>query len=223
MTVDIPTRPGCCGPFRATTNSATDETRSLRAPPRQLCRRPHPRCPRLPSTRRLRRLDRASRPNQPIRRRLYSIAGQPPSLLGLAPGCPFAPRCTHRMERCWNERPPLFTVSATHASACWLEAVAEVGSTVKVFASPGPDSAASPDAGIRGAEVTELGDSRAPERAPSDARAGSSTDGLAVMEHVVKHFPVQGPRRIGAEREVVHAVDDVSLSVRRGETLGRRR
>jgi oligopeptide/dipeptide ABC transporter ATP-binding protein len=40
------------------------------------------------------------------------------------------------------------------------------------------------------------------------------------MEHVVKHFPVGGPRRIGAEREVVHAVDDVSISVRRGETLG---
>jgi oligopeptide/dipeptide ABC transporter ATP-binding protein len=40
------------------------------------------------------------------------------------------------------------------------------------------------------------------------------------MEHVVKHFPVEGPRRLGAEHEVVHAVDDVNLSVRRGETLG---
>jgi oligopeptide/dipeptide ABC transporter ATP-binding protein len=94
-------------------------------------------------------VDAATRPGEPtqppIRRRLYSIAGQPPSLLGLAPGCPFAPRCTHRMERCWNERPPLFTVSATHASACWLEAVAEVATAVKVFASPGPDSATSPD------------------------------------------------------------------------------
>jgi peptide/nickel transport system ATP-binding protein len=57
----------------------------------------------------------------PIRRRLYSIAGQPPSLLGLAPGCPFAPRCTLRMERCGMERPPLFRVSATHSSSCWLE------------------------------------------------------------------------------------------------------
>jgi peptide/nickel transport system ATP-binding protein len=71
-------------------------------------------------------------PSQPeLRRRLYSIAGQPPSLLGLAPGCPFAPRCTYRMERCESERPPLFTVSATHDSACWLEAVAEVGAPIK--------------------------------------------------------------------------------------------
>jgi peptide/nickel transport system ATP-binding protein len=83
-------------------------------------------------------------PSQPaVHRRLYSIAGQPPSLLGLAPGCPFAARCTHRMERCWQERPPSFTVAATHASACWLEAAAEVASPAKALASPIPDSTAS--------------------------------------------------------------------------------
>ncbi len=38
---------------------------------------------------------------------------------------------------------------------------------------------------------------------------------------VVKHFPVGGPQiRRGAGRPVVHAVDGVSLEVRRGETLG---
>jgi oligopeptide/dipeptide ABC transporter ATP-binding protein len=46
------------------------------------------------------------------------------------------------------------------------------------------------------------------------------SDSLVSAEHVVKHFPVRGARRIGAEREVVHAVDDVSFAVRRGETLG---
>jgi oligopeptide/dipeptide ABC transporter ATP-binding protein len=49
----------------------------------------------------------------------------------------------------------------------------------------------------------------------------SSADGALVrVEHVVKHFPVRGARRIGTEREVVHAVDDVSFEIRRGETLG---
>jgi peptide/nickel transport system ATP-binding protein len=85
-------------------------------------------------------------PSQPAhRRRLYSIAGQPPSLLGLATGCPFAPRCAYRMERCGRERPPLFEVSATHASACWLEAIAEVGAPVKAPTSPSPDSTTSAD------------------------------------------------------------------------------
>jgi oligopeptide/dipeptide ABC transporter ATP-binding protein len=67
--------------------------------------------------------------------------------------------------------------------------------------------------------VTELGGPPGADRAGSDARRPSA-GALAVLEHVVKHFPVHGPRRIGAEREVVHAVDDVSLNVGRGETLG---
>ena len=38
---------------------------------------------------------------------------------------------------------------------------------------------------------------------------------LLQVEHLVKHFPVPGKRR-----SVVHAVDDVSFSIRKGETLG---
>jgi oligopeptide/dipeptide ABC transporter ATP-binding protein len=58
--------------------------------------------------------------------------------------------------------------------------------------------------------------------ASTDARESAAVgdDALVAAEHVVKHFPVQGARRIGAEREVVHAIDDVSFEVRRGETLG---
>jgi oligopeptide/dipeptide ABC transporter ATP-binding protein len=87
-----------------------------------------------------------------IRRRLYSIPGQPPSLLGLAPGCPFVMRCTHRMGRCETERPPMFTVSPTHFSACWLEAIAEVGSPAEDLAAPGA-----------GAEYSEDSSEGAPE------------------------------------------------------------
>ena len=45
-------------------------------------------------------------------------------------------------------------------------------------------------------------------------------DVLVRLEDVVKHFPVQGARRHHGEREVVHAIDGVSLEVHRGETLG---
>ena len=43
---------------------------------------------------------------------------------------------------------------------------------------------------------------------------------LLEAEHVVKYFPIK--RGVLIQREVarVHAVDDVSLEVRRGETLG---
>ena len=48
---------------------------------------------------------------------------------------------------------------------------------------------------------------------------GSSSDNLVELEHVTKHFAVrQGVFARG--KSVVHAVEDVSFSVRRGETLG---
>ncbi len=54
----------------------------------------------------------------PRPRRLRSIAGSPPSLLNLPPGCAFAPRCRFRFARC-AERPPLFGEGA-HRAACFL-------------------------------------------------------------------------------------------------------
>jgi peptide/nickel transport system ATP-binding protein len=54
--------------------------------------------------------------------RLTPIPGAPPSLIGLPPGCPFAPRCHYAFERCWGAKPPLDTVhdDPQHQSACWL-------------------------------------------------------------------------------------------------------
>ena len=51
--------------------------------------------------------------------RLTAIDGQPPDLATLAPGCAFAPRCPHVMERCRSEAPPETTVNG-QATRCWL-------------------------------------------------------------------------------------------------------
>ena len=51
--------------------------------------------------------------------RLYSIEGQPPTLHDLPPGCPFAPRCPHVMERCREEYPPRIQVGTDHFANCW--------------------------------------------------------------------------------------------------------
>src|SRR5262245_58489404 len=45
-------------------------------------------------------------------------------------------------------------------------------------------------------------------------------DVLLKVEGLVKHFPVKSTKLIQTEREYVHAVENVSLEVRRGETLG---
>jgi len=51
--------------------------------------------------------------------RLTAIEGQPPDLATLAPGCAFAPRCPHVMDRCRAEAPPETTVNG-QAVRCWL-------------------------------------------------------------------------------------------------------
>jgi oligopeptide/dipeptide ABC transporter ATP-binding protein len=51
--------------------------------------------------------------------RLYSITGQPPTLLDIPDGCRFAPRCPHADERCQREYPPSFPVSDGHSANCW--------------------------------------------------------------------------------------------------------
>lgn len=51
---------------------------------------------------------------------LYSIKGTPPDLLTPPAGCPFAPRCDHRMGVCNRLMPPEFAVGEGHGASCWL-------------------------------------------------------------------------------------------------------
>ena len=61
------------------------------------------------------RVDRSSK------EKLATIPGLPPDLLGLPPGCPFAPRCTYTIDRCREENPQLQTVKPNHEIACWVD------------------------------------------------------------------------------------------------------
>jgi oligopeptide transport system ATP-binding protein len=53
--------------------------------------------------------------------KLFSIEGMPPVLYQKPVACPFAPRCTYVLERCWNENPPLEQVAPGHRVACWVD------------------------------------------------------------------------------------------------------
>jgi oligopeptide transport system ATP-binding protein len=70
------------------------------------------------------RLD--AQPGEP----LIPIEGTPPDLRFAPTGCPFAPRCAWRLDRCWTEMPALEPLQptedvlstgpqATHRAACW--------------------------------------------------------------------------------------------------------
>ncbi len=51
---------------------------------------------------------------------LVEIPGMVPSLLQALPGCPFAPRCAERMERCAGAMPPAAACAPGHHAACFL-------------------------------------------------------------------------------------------------------
>ncbi len=53
--------------------------------------------------------------------RLVPIDGSPPDLMSPPPGCPFSPRCKHAMQICIEEPAPLFKITDTQYSACWLQ------------------------------------------------------------------------------------------------------
>jgi oligopeptide transport system ATP-binding protein len=55
--------------------------------------------------------------------KLFSIEGSPPDMRYLPEGCPFAPRCIYRIEKC-EKNPPLMQVAdgaPGHISACWVD------------------------------------------------------------------------------------------------------
>jgi oligopeptide transport system ATP-binding protein len=53
--------------------------------------------------------------------KLAVIPGAPPDCLVLPRGCPFAPRCTFTIERCFQENPTLQQINNDHEIACWVD------------------------------------------------------------------------------------------------------
>jgi peptide/nickel transport system ATP-binding protein len=51
--------------------------------------------------------------------RLQEIPGTVPALTNLPPGCVFAPRCAHAIDRCRTEYPPYEEKRPGHWAACW--------------------------------------------------------------------------------------------------------
>jgi len=125
--------------------------------------------------------------------RLVPIPGSPPSLVDLAPGCPFAPRCPLVIDECRTAEPPLVEVATDHTAACIR-----------------PDDVA----GRSAAEV--YGVSISPPDVPLDADAPVV---LRVKDLVKTYALTKGVvfrRRTGE----VRAIDGVSFELRQGRTLG---
>lgn len=123
--------------------------------------------------------------------RLVPIPGAPPSLAGLEPGCPFAPRCPLAIDECRLEEPELLPVGADQRAACIRTDQVGGRSAADIYGV----STAAPSA--------ESGDSSVVVRVRDLTKTYRLTKGVL-------------RRRVGE----VRAVDGVSFEVRQGRTLG---
>jgi peptide/nickel transport system ATP-binding protein len=125
---------------------------------------------------------------------LYPIRGRVPSPANLPPGCVFEPRCDYAREECRLRRPELRQIDLRHWARChFAEEIAEQGWNP-------PEEL-----------VAHL--------AARTEQAGEPETILKV-EHAKTYYEAPSKRLIGGGKQYVKAVDDVSIEVRKGETLG---
>ncbi len=129
--------------------------------------------------------------------KLETIEGLPPDLRNPPKGCRFAPRCPYKIDACTQDDVRLAEIGPGHLSACIRAKEILAGN-----ARPWP-----PRRSRRAADLTS-----------------SKQDGepLLIVDHLKKYFAVKaaGAGFLSSETATVRAVDDVSLHVMPGETLG---
>lgn len=124
--------------------------------------------------------------------RLVPIPGAPPSLAGLEPACPFAPRCPLAIDECRSAEPELVEVGAGHLAACIRT-----------------DQAA----GRSAAEIYDVSTEQV-AAAPDDATV------VVRVRDLVKTYPLTKGVLLRRTVGEVRAVDGVSFELHQGRTLG---
>ncbi|MEV7598831.1 ABC transporter ATP-binding protein [Kitasatospora sp. NPDC089797] len=130
-----------------------------------------------------------------VERPLIPVGGEPPSLVGLPGGCPFAPRCAVARDVCRTAEPDLTVLDGTTAQVACHRAQEIADGTLD----PGGEAVPVPP-----------------------ARSGERTAGEVVLrvEDLVKTFPVTKGALLKRRVGTLHAVNRVSFELRAGETLG---
>jgi oligopeptide transport system ATP-binding protein len=72
---------------------------------------------------------------------LDAIAGQPPDMTRIPPGCSFRPRCPLAVTKCVTDDPPLREVADGQVSACWFDDAAAETRRSESVASAATDAA----------------------------------------------------------------------------------
>jgi oligopeptide/dipeptide ABC transporter ATP-binding protein len=152
---------------------------------------------------------------------LYSIPGLPPDLRKPPRCCRFSPRCVFATEECRTQEPPLGGPDPKHPYACFHPRDSSVTDVIEGDLGASLIAEAERNKALVAAFGKEL---ELLETAPEpEVAAIAQTDGqpehILEFREVSKEFPVTAgalQRKIGA----VHAVTEVNVAIRRGETFG---
>ena len=154
--------------------------------------------------------------NQDKSQELYSIPGLPPDLRNPPTACRFAPRCAFATEMCRTDKPLLKGDDPSHQFACFHPretSVADVESLGAELIAQAESNEALQT--TFGRELEVMG-------TLEETDTSTPVEGEHILEFrdVSKEFPVTSGsiirRRVGA----LHAVSDVTLLIRKGETYG---
>ncbi|MDH7488936.1 MAG: ABC transporter ATP-binding protein [Anaerolineae bacterium] len=124
---------------------------------------------------------------------LYPIKGRVPPPDHLPPGCVFEPRCPYARPACCETRPELRQVADGHWARC-------------LFAEEVAQSVWAPSDEV-------------PARLPAIHAAAADDKPLLVVRDARTYYEVPS-RQLMGRKQLVKAVDGVSVEVRRGQTLG---
>jgi oligopeptide/dipeptide ABC transporter ATP-binding protein len=144
--------------------------------------------------------------------RLISISGLPPDLSQPIEQCRFAPRCIYAQQDCLAQEPELVRAGDSepgHLAACFHQVGVDEATMAK-----------RPDAVAKSADVTITADELSQARQQTRATELAQQPIVLQVSNIVKEFPVSSGAVIQRKIGSVHAVSDVSFSVRRGETFG---
>ncbi|MBV8540479.1 MAG: ABC transporter ATP-binding protein [Pseudonocardiales bacterium] len=158
-------------------------------------------------------------PRVDIRRRrpLTPIEGAPPSLVDLPVGCPFAPRCPLRVDRCVQAEPDLEQAGRPgHLAACHRSGETEIATPSGVDVLGAVNGSVVNGSGVNGSGVNA-------SALNGSVMKASGRDRRNVVLHVdglVKRYPLSTGAVLRRQVGTVHAVDGVGFDLRAGETLG---
>ncbi|MFE3942217.1 dipeptide ABC transporter ATP-binding protein [Streptomyces sp. NPDC059118] len=130
-----------------------------------------------------------------VHRPLVPIGGEPPALVDLPGGCPFASRCAVVQDACRADEPALREIIGHGHVAC-LRADEIADGTLDPAGDTGPDSG------------------------PGGSGPEATGEVVLRVEELVKTFPVTKGALLKRRVGTLHAVNRVSFELRAGETLG---